>query len=65
MCGAESLDLTFTPQLGGLEINTVTEPTASVNLCDPIPFEYHVNSTSAGNIINTTFTVSTVTGLTP
>lgn len=64
-CGAAVANLTFTPQLGGVEIIPVTETVSNVSLCNSIPFEYRINSTRAGNTLSNSYTVITTTGISP
>jgi len=63
MCGKSTVDLTFIPQNGEVQIITVTQPTAPINLCTPLDYEFRINSASAGNIVGNKFSITLPQGL--
>ena len=62
-CGKSTVDLTFTPQNGAVQIITQTQPTTPINLCTPIDYEFRINSASAGNIVGNKFSITLPQGL--
>lgn len=62
-CGKSTVNLTFTPQNGEVQIITQTQPTTPINLCTPIDYEFRINSASAGNIVGNKFSITLPQGL--
>lgn len=62
-CGASSTDVTFVPQNGAVQIQKITEPSAPVNMCDTMNFEYRFISAGAGNTVNNKFIIKLPVGL--
>ena len=63
ICTPVSVDLPFIPQTAEVQIITVTQPTAPVDLCTPIPFEYRMNSAGAGNTVANKFIIDLPVGM--
>jgi uncharacterized protein YjdB/acyl-CoA hydrolase len=65
-CGTmSSVTLSFQPQNAEVAVIPIVEPVGKVDLCVASPYEYRINSAQAGNLINNTFTIYSVYGLTP
>jgi len=64
-CSKEELDLIFTPESGEVEIISVVEPTAAIDLCEALDYEFHINSSQSGNITDNQFTILAPQGMNP
>ena len=64
-CNAKELFLKYTPVSSEIELAPVSSPSNPNTLCDPLDYEYFINSSQAGNVINNTFTIRAITGIAP
>ncbi len=62
-CGKASADLTFVPQTGEIQVQTVQQPTGKVDLCTQLDYEFRINSAGAGNTVGHKFNINLPTGL--
>ena len=57
--------MTFTPQLGSVQVETVQQPATPLSgLCEPLIYEFRVNSAGAGNLKDVKFEINSTQGLT-
>lgn len=64
-CTPVSASMTFTPQLGSVQVETVKQPATPLSgLCAPLDYEFRINSAGAGNLKDVKFEINTTQGLT-
>lgn len=64
-CTPVTTSMTFTPQLGSVQVETVQQPATPLSgLCEPLNYEFRVNSAGAGNLKDVKFEINSTQGLT-
>ena len=65
VCTPLSVSLPFTPLLGEIQLGAVTQPATPIaGLCNPLSFQYEVNSAGAGNLTDVKLAINLATGTT-
>ena len=62
-CSKETLVLSFNPAISEIEIISVQQPSASINLCDSTLYQFDVNNAQVGNVVNSTFSLNVLPGM--
>lgn len=65
VCSSQQLWLKFVPVATEVEVFQVAAPTSPVPMCDPISYQYSVQSSQAGNILNNKFIIHGASGIKP